>query len=93
MAISSGTNLCAWVYTHHLIAIARGEEDEIKDTQAEVVWTPVTNGTYRVAYCSTKTGEPVKQQDFRTEQGSLRFPLPPFKGDIAIRVTPLILAQ
>ena len=93
MAISSGTNLCAWVYTPNLIAIARGEEDAIKDTQAEVVWSPVSNGTYRVAFCSTKTGKPVKQQDFRTEQGSLRFPLPPFTGDIAIRVTPLILVQ
>ena len=92
IAISSGTNLCAWVYTRDLIALAR-DDDEVKDTQAEVVWTPVTNGTYRVAFCSTKTGEPVKQQDFRTEQGSLRFPLPPFKGDIAIRVTPLILVH
>ena len=93
IAISSGTNLCAWVYTRDLIALARDDDDEVKDTQAEIVWTPVTNGTYRVAFCSTKTGKPVKQQDFRTEQGSLRFPLPPFKGDIAIRVTPLILVH
>ena len=92
MALASGTNLCAWAYTRNLIALARGDE-EVEDTQAEIVWTPVTNGTYRVAFCSTKTGEPVKQQDFRTEHGSLRFPLPPFKGDIAIRVRPLILVH
>ena len=33
------------------------------------------------------------EKDFRTAQGALRFPLPPFKGDIAIRVTPLILVH
>ena len=53
----------------------------------------MTNGTYRVAFCSTKTGLPVRQQDFRTEGGALRIPLPPFKGDIALRVTPLLFMK
>ncbi len=92
IAISSGTNLCAWVYTRDLIALARGDEN-IPETSAEAVWSPVTNGTYRVAFCSTKTGLPVKQQDFRSEQGALRFPIPPFTGDIAIRATPVLLAK
>ena len=92
IAISSGTNLCAWVYTRDLIALARGDEN-IPETSAEAVWSPVTNGTYRVAFCSTKTGLPVKQQDFRTAQGALRFPIPPFAGDIAIRATPVLLAE
>ncbi len=92
IAIASGTNMYAWVYTRDLIAMARGETD-IPDTVAEAKWAPVTNGTYRVAFCSTKTGKPVKQQDFRTEHGALNFPIPPFEGDIAIRVTPLILSK
>ena len=92
VAIASGTNLYAWVYSNDLVALSRGDED-VEERTGEVVWTPVTNGTYRVAFCSTKTGKPVKQQDFRTAQGALRFPIPPFKGDIAIRVTPLILVQ
>ncbi len=92
LAISSGTTPSAWIYTHDLIPLARGEED-VRETQAEVVWKPVTNGTYRVAFCSTKTGLPVRQQDFRTEGGALRIPLPPFKGDIALRVTPLLFMK
>ncbi len=92
VAIANGTNLYAWVYSRDLIALTRGDDD-VADREGEVVWTPVTNGTYRVAFCSTETGKPVKQQDFRAQQGSLRFPLPSFKGDIAIRVTPLILSK
>ena len=92
IAISSGTNLYAWVYTRDLVAIARGSDD-VGQCAASVSWAPVTNGTYRVAFCSTKTGQPIKQQDFRTENGVLGFQTPPFEGDIAIRVSPVLLAQ
>ncbi len=92
VALANGTNLYAWVYTRALIARARGET-ELPESQGEATWSPVSNGTYRVAFCSTETGLPVKQQDFRTEGGKLVIPLPPFTGDIALRVTPILLAK
>lgn len=91
VALANGTNLFAWVYTKDLIDISKGLP--VKDTNAHFVWSPVTNGTYRVAFCSTATGKPFKQQDFRTNNGSLSITVPPFKGDIAIKAKPILLAE
>jgi hypothetical protein len=88
-AISSGTNLCAWVYSERLAAkyFEKEEGDKSEPAPFDVTWAPVTNGTYRVAFCSTETGLPVLQRDFRATTGSLQFTIPPFDGDIAIRAT------
>lgn len=86
LSMSSGTNLCAWVCSDDLfIKYIAGENGASTNAGRNAVWTPVTNGTYRVSFCSTETGRPVLQRDFRASDGSLRFPIPPFVGDIGIR--------
>lgn len=86
-AISSGTNLCAWVFSERLTEKYYDDEksDEAENAQVDITWRPVTNGTYRVAFCSTETGLPVLQRDFRASDGELSFSIPKLDGDVAIR--------
>ena len=86
-AISSGTNLCAWVFSERLVAKHFEDENDnlAEPAPLDATWKPVSNGTYRVAFCSTETGQPIQQRDFRASDGELSFTIPKFDGDIAIR--------
>lgn len=90
MALSNSTNLYAWIYTKDLIDMAKGGKG-IENKAAEFIWNSVSNGMYRVAFCSTSTGLPIKQQDYRPVNGQLQVPIPPFTGDIAVIVRPVTL--
>ena len=68
VALSSGTNLIAWIYQPRRLTDRYYGEMATNAVPLErtVEWGPVTNGIYRVVQCDPRTGLPVKIHDYRT---------------------------
>lgn len=80
ISMANGTNLFSWIYRK--VKLRNNAADQIP---LNATWAPVSNGIYRVIFTDTSTGLPLKQQDYRSLNGSVSFPLPDFENDMAIK--------
>lgn len=80
ISMANGTNLFSWVYRKETFNTQTKAQKAVSAS-----WSPVTNGTYRVIFFNTSTGEQIRQQDFRSANRTLEFPLPEFGSDIAVK--------
>lgn len=94
VAMASATNAVGWIYVRSAFdqrLPAEGEDDRAKMPagRVQLVLNNLKDGTYRVEFVDTTTGEPFKRVDVRSADNQMTVPLPDFARDIAFRIAPV----
>ena len=90
--LKNRTSAYAWVYdtaivTNELVSAIADRKD------VEIIAGHFANGAYTVEYWDTFTGKVIDTEKIATTNGSLRFALPPFRSNIALKIKPAAAKQ
>jgi len=77
--------MIGWLYIRPCF-LRHGEPLDQPLENLTLTWSGCSNAVYRTAFYDTDTGTLIKQQDERSENGTLSIRLPPISRDLAFKV-------